>query len=48
MRSRFRVSLTKDLTHCILVDSSTVICLKSPFVILVCGAFTLFFYEKSC
>ena len=41
-----------NLTHCILVDSSTVICWTSPFVILgVSGLFFCFysiFDGKSC
>ena len=33
----------RNLTHCILMDSSTVICLTSPFVILgVSGLFVTF------
>ena len=35
-----------SFTHCILVDSSTVICWKSPFVILgVSGLFCRFYYN---
>ena len=36
-----------DLTHCILVDSSTVICCTSPFVILgvVGSILSLLFYN---
>ena len=41
-----------QLTHCILVDSSTVICWTSPYVMLggqVCFvAYILFFDGKSC
>ena len=34
------------LTHCILVDSSTVICWKSPFIILgMSGLFYCFYFD---
>ena len=47
-----RIKLLSNLTHCILIDFSTVICWMSPFIILgVSGLFCHFcsiFDEKSC